>query len=387
MRGEPLGAATHRHEQAGERHGAGALDVVVERAQLVAIPRQQPRGVSLGEVFPLEQHPGKAPLHPSDEGVDERVVAVAGDPAVPPSEIQRIAQQFFVVGPDVEQDRQRRRGMNPGAQRVERELSDWNAHSADAQVAQAENALAVGDDDHVRVRDGRIGQNRVHLVLLRVGNEQAARPPVDVAVGAATLADRRRVDERHHLGDVPLQQHVEQRLVAILQRGEKDVALETAGLALEILVRSGELLVRRRNMRRQQAKEAQCTPLPFGERAPFVQQRTLEHLPAPGPLKTLVCLKVFLRNIDDGHSVALRESRIDRRSLCSPAPRAEYPAVTVRRREEEQARCLRTASSTGSVSTADAPRSLVFSCANPAARASSGLLTSHDQNQNGAKRA
>ena len=49
------GDRDRRQQRAGRDRG-GALDVVVERAQPVAIALEQPRGVGLGEVLPLQQH-------------------------------------------------------------------------------------------------------------------------------------------------------------------------------------------------------------------------------------------------------------------------------------------------------------------------------------------
>ena len=112
--------------------------------------------------------------------------------------------------------------MDAGAERVERELADRDAHAADAQVAQPEDALAVGHDDHVaRRRTGAFRSIASIALAVRVGDEQAARPAVDVAVVLARHADHRRVDDRHHLGDVLLHKAVEERLVAILQAGRK----------------------------------------------------------------------------------------------------------------------------------------------------------------------
>ena len=49
-----------RGEDAGERHGCSALDVVVEDAGVVAIFVQQAEGRVVGEILELDQHPGKA---------------------------------------------------------------------------------------------------------------------------------------------------------------------------------------------------------------------------------------------------------------------------------------------------------------------------------------
>ena len=54
----------------------------------------------------------------------------------------------------------------------------------------------------------------------------AARPLEDVAELLAREAHRRRVDDRHHLVGVLGDDAKEQRLVAVVQRGQEDVFLE-----------------------------------------------------------------------------------------------------------------------------------------------------------------
>src|SRR5580658_5055762 len=85
--------------------------------------------------------------HGIDEGGDEGVIGRAAHAFVLPADILRIVEVLAAVGADVEDDRQRRRRMQSGAGGVERELADRNAHAAGALVAEAQNALAVADDD------------------------------------------------------------------------------------------------------------------------------------------------------------------------------------------------------------------------------------------------
>jgi len=58
--------------------------------------------------------------------------------------VERIVEPFVVVGPHVEDDRQRAIRRDAGARRIEAQLADWDAHPADALVAKPENPLAVG---------------------------------------------------------------------------------------------------------------------------------------------------------------------------------------------------------------------------------------------------
>ena len=174
--GDPAGG----HDD-GQGDGGGPLDVVVERAEAVAVAVEQPVGVGQGEVLPLEQHAGQGAVHRLDERLDEVVVGLAPQPLVPPAEVERVGQVLGVVGAGVEVDRKRPRGVDAAAERVERELADRDAHAPDAQVAQAEDPLAVGHDDHVHRGERPVRQDRVDLVAVLVRQEQAARFAVDPA--------------------------------------------------------------------------------------------------------------------------------------------------------------------------------------------------------------
>ena len=72
-------------------------------------------------------------------------------PALRQADVERVVEQLLVLGADVERDRQARLRVDAGAGRVERQLADRDAHAIRAEVAQAEDALAVGDHDHADV--------------------------------------------------------------------------------------------------------------------------------------------------------------------------------------------------------------------------------------------
>ena len=97
-------------------------------------------------------------MHGGDELVDEREVLVVVDAPVAPAEVLRVFEQFDVVGAHVEHDRQRARRVDAADEGVQRELADRDAHAADALIAQTEDPLTVGHDDHVDVasRCGRL---------------------------------------------------------------------------------------------------------------------------------------------------------------------------------------------------------------------------------------
>ena len=56
-----------------------------------------------------------------------------------PTEIQRIIQQFLVIGPNIEANGERFRRMDARANDVQRKLAHRNRHAARALVANTEN--------------------------------------------------------------------------------------------------------------------------------------------------------------------------------------------------------------------------------------------------------
>ena len=89
----------------------------------------------------------------------------------------------------------------------------------------------------------------------------AARTPEDVAELLARETDGRRVDDRQELLEVLDEDPVEQGLVAVLERGQADVALEVVGLAPDVLELERDLLLDRRHTRRQQTVQAEGVAL------------------------------------------------------------------------------------------------------------------------------
>ena len=101
-------------------------------------------------------------------------------------------------------------------------------------------------------------------VPVRVGHEQPARPPVDLAEPLAGLTDRRGVDDRHRLGDVVAQDPVEQRLVAVLQRAQVDVFVEIVTARGELVPAVLDLLLEGLLCGWQQTQEAVTCGAPRG---------------------------------------------------------------------------------------------------------------------------
>ena len=162
--------------------------------------------------------------------------------------------------------------MDAGAGGIQRELADRNAHAVGAEVAEAEDALAVGDDDKLcRIRP--VAQQFGDTPAIVGADEQAARPLEDVAEPLAGEADRRRVDQRLDFIDVVGHDAEEQRLVAVVQLVERHVFFEVVGQAAQIGQHALGLRLHREHMRGQEAAQSQRVALRFGESGALVEQR------------------------------------------------------------------------------------------------------------------
>jgi hypothetical protein len=90
---------------------------------------------------------------------------------------------------------------------------------------------------------GAVAQHPAQFGPVRIGHEQSPWPPVDFAEALAGFADRRGVDDRHRLGNMVAQHPVKERLVAILQRAQVDVPVETLTASGELVPAVLDLLV------------------------------------------------------------------------------------------------------------------------------------------------
>ena len=79
-------------EEGGGGDGRGALDVVVEGAEAVAVALEEAGCVDAGEVFPLEEDVGPAALDGFDEGFNEGVVVFAADAMVLPADVDGVGE-------------------------------------------------------------------------------------------------------------------------------------------------------------------------------------------------------------------------------------------------------------------------------------------------------
>jgi len=230
----------------------------------------------VGEVLELHDHAGEHDLGRLDELFEQLVVRGPREAPLVDADVQRIVQQGLVVGADVEHDRQAAPRMQAGERRVQRELADWDPHAVRAEVAEPEDALAVGHHDHGGLAARPVAHHLRDAAAVLRRDEHAARAPVDVPVVLAGEADRRRVDDRHQLFRVLHDHPEEQRLVAVLQRLDEDVLRERRLQPVEVLEHPLHLQFLRADVRRQQAAQAECIAFLFGERRALGELRVAQ---------------------------------------------------------------------------------------------------------------
>ena len=101
-------------------------------------------GVSAGPVLEVDAALRKHLLHRFDELVYERIEFLRWRPRPAQAEIEGIVEVLLIVRSRVEIHRQKPLGREPSARGVELELADRNPHAVGAEVAEAEDAPAIG---------------------------------------------------------------------------------------------------------------------------------------------------------------------------------------------------------------------------------------------------
>src|SRR5271169_1226034 len=149
-----LSGDTQRSKDAGQRDTGGALDVVVVGADPVTVAREDRDGIDVREVLPLDATSRVQRFHRGHELVDKGEVFFAADPVLTQAEIERVIEQILIVRTYIQNDRQAALRRHAGAGGVERELAKRYAHPPGAEIAEPEDALAVGyhDEPHILFR-------------------------------------------------------------------------------------------------------------------------------------------------------------------------------------------------------------------------------------------
>ena len=93
-----------------------------------------------------------------------------------------------------------------------------------------------------------------------------------MAPALARLADGGRIDDWQELFDILNKEAIEEGLVAVLQRGEADVALERVLLSADLDQLHGDLLLEGQDRRREEPVEAEEAALLTAEGGVLIQR-------------------------------------------------------------------------------------------------------------------
>jgi hypothetical protein len=195
-----------------------------------------------------------------------------------PAQVLRIPQAFEVVRPHVEDDREGAVRADAADQGVEGQLADGDGQPPGPLVSDAEDALAVRDDDDVHLTVGPVPEKLGNRVAERIGDEHPSRAPVDVTELLAGLCHHRGVDDGCHLLHVLEQQPVEEHLVGVLQGTQVDVPLQVVALPLVGTIGPAHLLGEGFQLGREEPVEAEPDPLLLGEGGALVEQLVVQQV-------------------------------------------------------------------------------------------------------------
>src|SRR5882757_2133017 len=198
-------------------NGRGALNIVVEGAELVPVTAQEPGCIGTRKVFPLQQNVRPACFHCGDKGLHKVIVFLSSYTVVAPTYIEGVVEALLIVGADIEQDGKTVFRMDATERGVEGHLPDRDAHTSCALVAEAQDSFAVADHDAFHVIVAGVIEDPGNPVLIWIAEKKPSRLSPDFTKSLAALADGWGVDERQHLFHITNHQCVEQGLVRILQ--------------------------------------------------------------------------------------------------------------------------------------------------------------------------
>src|ERR1019366_25714 len=297
-------------QDAGQGHGGGALDVVIEAGQAARVAAEQAKGIGLLEVLPLQQLPREHALDRAHELFDEGIVLRPAHAASAVAQIKGVGGQRAVIGTDVKTYRQCEGRRDTGAGGVQDKFADGNGHAARALIAEAQDALVVGDDDEADVPLAEVAEALRDLAAVVGAKEQSARAAIDMAVLLAGAADRGGVDDRGKAFEVLDHQPVEEDFVAIQQGDQADVLLERIALLEDVLQLHSHLLLDGEHRRRQQPLDAQLFALGVREGGVFVLRRVAKNLLAARPVDVRGRLWVHSLQYKGQFKISLRPWKI-----------------------------------------------------------------------------
>ena len=221
--GQPPGG-----EQPGQHHRRRALNVVVEHPGPVAVPTEERERVWRAEVLELDQGAGEDLLHRLHELVHQLEVPLATEPGLGKADVLGGRPQRFVVGPHVEHHGKAARGAQAPARGVEHELPDRDPHSVRAEIAEAEDALAVGDHHDGDVALGPVAEHLPHPPAIPRRHVQSTWAAEDQSELPARFAHGGGVEHRQQRREIVDDGPVEEMLVPVQEVDQVEMLVERA---------------------------------------------------------------------------------------------------------------------------------------------------------------
>ena len=109
--------------------GAGSLDVIIETQVILTVLVQQRLCHIARKIFKLNQYIRPSESDSFHELFNHVKVRVPTQTSFRHTQIKRILEQFFVVSPNIQHDREYAVGGYPSCRTVQRQFSNWNAHA------------------------------------------------------------------------------------------------------------------------------------------------------------------------------------------------------------------------------------------------------------------
>ena len=145
----PADAQGREDPRQGDR--SGSLHIIVEGTDLLAILLQDASPVAGSKIFPVQQGVGKQPRGCLDIGIDEGIVALSPHPGVTIAQVERVIEQAFPIGTDIEHHRDHAGRINARRRRVNGQLANRDLDAPHTPVANAQDFLRIGGDNQVNL--------------------------------------------------------------------------------------------------------------------------------------------------------------------------------------------------------------------------------------------
>jgi len=228
---------TYRTKDACQRHCCCALNIVVEGADLCAIPVEQVKGSGVAKVLKLYHH-SRETLHQSHQHLLAKCIVLASpDTCLLQPRVEFVIDQRLRVGAHVDREWDAPVRMDSTAGSVQVEFSHRDAHAIDAQVSQPQDPLAIRQHHHVHIIAGPVVNDLLYASPALDRNVHSPRFTEEESILLTSLTDSRCINEGHHFCQIGHQKGVEEPFIPVLQCHEIGVLVEWSSTGIKLLFR------------------------------------------------------------------------------------------------------------------------------------------------------